>query len=146
MCGMKTTLLIALGIASVLAATHLHDAAALRAADTTGQVYELRTYHTPPGKLDALHARFRDHSIALLQRHGMKVVGFWVPTDASQGSADTLVYILAHKSRAAADASWAAFSADPEWVRVKAESEKNGPLTSKVDKVFMSATDYSPLK
>ena len=143
---MKTTLLIATGVAALVTATHLRDTAALRAADTTGQVYELRTYHTPPGKLTALHARFRDHSIKLFERHGMKVVGFWVPTDASQGSADTLVYILAHKSRAAADASWAAFSADPEWVRVKAESEKDGSLTSKVDKVFMSATDYSPMK
>ena len=76
----------------------------------------------------------------------MRVVGFWVPTDAAQGSADTLVYILEHKSRAAADESWKAFRADPEWVRVKAESEKDGPLTTKVESVFMSPTDYSPIK
>jgi NIPSNAP len=109
-------------------------------------VFELRTYHTPPGKLQALHARFRDHSIALLERHGMKVVGFWVPTDADKGSADTLIYILAHQSRAAAAASWKAFGADPEWVKVKGESEKDGSLTTKVESVFMSATDYSPMK
>src|SRR5437660_11095078 len=109
-------------------------------------VFELRTYHTPPGKLTALHARFRDHSIALLERHGMKMVGFWVPTDPDKGSADTLVYIVAHQSREAAAASWKAFGADPEWVSVKAESEKDGPLTSKVESVFMSPTDYSPMK
>jgi NIPSNAP protein len=135
---MKTTLLAA--ALSVVAAV----SSSSFAPDT--RVFELRTYHTPPGKLAALHARFRDHSITLLEGHGMKVVGFWVPTDASQGNADTLVYILAHKSRAAADASWAAFRADPEWVRVKAESEKDGPLTTKVDSVFMSPTDYSPMK
>ena len=69
-----------------------------------------------------------------------------MPTDADKGSADTLVYIVAHQSREAAAASWKAFGADPEWVKVKAESEKDGPLTSKVDSVFMSPTDYSPMK
>jgi hypothetical protein len=139
MSAMKTTLLVVLALSALAAA-------AATSVPTDQRVFELRTYHAPPGKLDALHARFRDHSIALFERHGMQVVGFWVPTDANQGSADTLVYILAHKSRAAADASWAAFRADPEWVRVKAESEKGGSLTTKVDSVFMSPTDYSPMK
>lgn len=139
MSAMKTTLLVVVALSALAAA-------AATSVPTDQRVFELRTYHAPPGKLDALHARFRDHSIALFERHGMQVVGFWVPTDANQGSADTLVYILAHKSRAAADASWAAFRADPEWVRVKAESEKGGSLTTKVDSVFMSPTDYSPMK
>jgi hypothetical protein len=137
---MKTTLLIVVvAIATAVAAARMQAA-------TDQRVFELRTYHASPGKLDALHARFRDHTIALFERHGMAVVGFWVPTDPNQGSADTLIYILAHKNRAAADASWAAFRADPEWVRVRAESEKNGSLTTKVDSVFMSPTDYSPMK
>jgi hypothetical protein len=137
---MKTTLLIVVvAIATAVAAARMHAA-------TDQRVFELRTYHASPGKLDALHARFRDHTIALFERHGMAVVGFWVPTDPNQGSADTLIYILAHKNRAAADASWAAFRADPEWVKVRAESEKNGSLTTKVDSVFMSPTDYSPMK
>jgi len=114
------------------------------AADS--RVFELRTYHTPPGKLEALHARFRDHTTALFKKHGMTVVGYWVPMDADKGSADTLVYMLAHKSRAAAEASWAAFRADSEWVTARTASEKDGPLTSKVEVVFLSATDYSPLK
>jgi len=141
---MKTTLLLI--VASVLAAAAASSAGLLPATDSNQRVFELRTYHTPPGKMPALHARFRDHSIALFERHGMKVVGFWVPTDADKGSADTLVYVLAHQSRAAADASWAAFRADPEWVKVKAESEKDGSLTTKVESVFMSPTDYSPMK
>ena len=141
---MKTTLLLI--VASVLAAAASSSAGLLRATDANQRVFELRTYHTPLGRFPALHARFRDHSIALLERHGMKVVGFWVPTDADKGSADTLVYVLAHQSRAAADASWAAFRADPEWVKVKAESEKDGSLTTKVESVFMSPTDYSPMK
>ena len=135
---MKTTLLVLVASALVTAA--------FSPAVPDSRVFELRTYHTPAGKLPALHARFRDHSIALLERHGMKVVGFWVPTDANQGSADTLVYVLAHKDRAAADASWAAFRTDPEWVRVKADSEKDGSLTTKVESLFMSPTDYSPMK
>ena len=114
------------------------------AADS--RVFELRTYHTPSGKLEALHARFRDHTTALFKKHGMTVVGYWVPMDADKGSADTLVYLLAHKSRAAAEASWTAFRTDPEWVRARTESEKDGPLTSKVEVVFLSATDYSPMK
>jgi NIPSNAP len=144
---MKTTLLII--AAAVLAAATSSPALSrvTSPAVPDGQrVFELRTYHTPPGKLAALHARFRDHSIALLERHGMKMVGFWVPTDPDKGSADTLVYIVAHQSREAAAASWKAFGADPEWVKVKAESEKDGPLTSKVESVFMSPTDYSPMK
>jgi len=141
---MKTTLLII--AASVLAAAASPSRALPIVPDGNERVFELRTYHTPPGKMQALHARFRDHSIALLERHGMKVVGFWVPTDADKGSADTLIYILAHKSRAAAAESWKAFGADPEWVKVKGESEKDGSLTTKVESVFMSATDYSPMK
>jgi len=141
---MKTTLLLI--VTSVLAVAASSSAGLLPGTDTNQRVFELRTYHTPPGKMPALHARFRDHSIALFERHGMKVVGFWVPTDADKGSADTLVYVLAHQSRAAADASWAAFRADPEWVKVKAESEKDGSLTTKVESVFMSPTDYSPMK
>ena len=113
-----------------------------------GRVFELRTYTASPGKLDALNARFRDHTLALFKKHGMDVVGFWTPTDKDAGAGEKLVYILAHRSRAAADASWSAFRADPEWVKVKADSEKEGggSLTVKIESVFLSATDYSPLK
>jgi hypothetical protein len=116
------------------------------APSASGRVFELRTYTASPGKLGALNARFRDHVIALFKKHGMDVVGFWEPVDKEAGAGEKLVYILAHKSRAAAEASWAAFHDDPEWIKVKADSERGGALTTKIESVFLAGTDYSPLK
>jgi hypothetical protein len=112
----------------------------------TGRVFELRTYTASPGKLDALNARFRDHTTAIFKKHGMEVVGFWEPIDKEAGAGDKLIYMLAHSSRATAEASWKSFRDDPEWIKVKADSEKNGPLTTKIESVFLAGTDYSPLK
>ena len=108
--------------------------------------FELRTYYAAPGKLEALNARFRDHTCALFKKHGMEIVGFWMPTDKEQGAENKLVYLLAHKSRVAAKKSFADFGNDPEWKKARAESEKDGKLTEKVESVFMAATDYSPMK
>lgn len=108
--------------------------------------FELRTYFAAPGKLEALNARFRDHTCALFKKHGMEVVGFWIPTDKEQGAENKLVYMLAHKSREAAKQSWKDFGNDPEWKKARTESEVDGKLTEKTESVFMSATDYSPLK
>ena len=108
--------------------------------DTT--VYELRTYTAAPGKMAELQKRFRDHTMSIFENHGMKSVGYWV----SEKQPDTLIYILMHKSRKDADASWKAFRRDPEWLRVFAESQKNGSLTKKVESVYMTPTDFSPLK
>ena len=112
----------------------------------SGRVFELRTYTAAPGKLDALNARFRDHTIAIFKKHGMEIVGFWEPLDKEAGAGEKLVYILAHQSRAAAAESWKAFRDDPDWVKVKADSEKGGPLTTKIESVFLAGTDYSPVK
>ena len=112
----------------------------------SGRVFELRTYSASPGKLEALNARFRDHTIGLFKKHGMEVVGFWEPLDKEAGAGEKLVYMLAHQSRAAAEASWKAFRDDPEWVKVKADSEKGGVLTTKIESVFLGGTDYSPLR
>ena len=108
--------------------------------------FELRTYTAAPGKLEALNARFRDHTCALFKKHGIQIVGFWIPADKEKGAESTLVYLLAHKSREAAKASWDAFRKDPEWERARTASEVNGKLTEKVESVFLAATDYSPLK
>jgi NIPSNAP len=108
--------------------------------------FELRTYHAAPGKLEELHARFRNHTLKLFKNHGLEVVGFWGPTDQEKGSENTLVYILAFASRDARDKAWGAFRNDPEWQAVAKESEKNGKLTEKIDSVIMMATDYSPVK
>jgi hypothetical protein len=116
----------------------LHAAAADR-------VFELRTYTTPPGKLDALKARFRDHTVKLFEKNGMTNIGYWVPQDKPLGDS-TLIYLIAHPSREAATKNWAAFRADPDWVKAKAESEKDGPLTTKVESVFLSPADFSAIK
>ena len=114
-------------------------------AASSGRVFEMRTYTTHPGKLDALNARFRDHTTRIFKKHGMENVGYWVPQD-EPGHSNTLVYIIAHKSREAAKASWDAFRADPEWKKVSAESEANGKIVAKVESIFMDPVDYSPIK
>ncbi|HEY5810238.1 MAG TPA: NIPSNAP family protein [Povalibacter sp.] len=115
------------------------------AASAQTKVFEIRTYTTPEGELDELHKRFREHTMHLFEKHGMTNIAYWVPQDPALAS-HTLIYVLAHKSRAAAEKSWANFSADPEWKKVKAASEANGPIVTKVESVFVEATDYSPMK
>jgi len=127
--------------AGLLAAPHLGVVQAQSAA----KVYELRTYTAPEGRLADLHTRFRDHTLRLFQRHGMTNVVYLAPMDAPL-SQNTLVYLLSHQSREAAKASWDAFRNDPEWKKVSSESQVNGPIVSKVDSVFLQATDYSPMK
>ena len=114
-------------------------------AQSSDRVFELRTYTTNPGRLDALHARFADHTIALFERHGMTNIGYFVPQDSPLAE-NTLVYVLAHDSRAAAKASWAAFVADPDWQRAYEASRIDGPLIDKIESVYMDATDYSMMK
>jgi hypothetical protein len=114
-------------------------------AQGAGKVYEMRTYTAPDGKLPNLQARFRDHTIRIFNKHGMRSVGYWVPQDAPTKD-NTLIYIISHDSREAAKKNWAAFQADPEWKKVSAESQVDGPIVSKVVSVFMDATDYSPIK
>ena len=109
------------------------------------RVFELRTYTTPPGKLEALKSRFRDHTVKLFEKHGMTNVGYWVPQEGPLAE-NTLIYILAHSSREAATKSWAAFRTDPDWVKAKTASEKDGPLTTKVETVFLNPVDFSKLK
>ncbi|MGB0559825.1 MAG: NIPSNAP family protein [Pseudohongiellaceae bacterium] len=109
------------------------------------KVFELRTYQATPGNLDNLHARFRDHTIRIFRKHGMEIVGFWSPTSEDERD-DILVYLLAHDSQEAADASWQAFGADPEWDRVAEESNRNGQILAGVERKYMIATDYSPMK
>ena len=109
------------------------------------RVFELRTYHAAPGKMKALNSRFRDHTCELFKKHGMTIVGFWNPSEAADAD-KTLIYLLAFPSREAADRSWKAFAADPEWKKVKKASEKEGRLVEKIDRVFLNPTDYSPMK
>jgi len=114
-------------------------------AQPTTRVFEIRTYTAAEGKLDALHARFRHHTLALFKRHGMTSVGYFKPQDAPHKQ-NTLIYILAHPSREAAAKNWQAFQNDTEWQKVKAASETQGALTTKIESVFADPTDYSPMK
>ena len=110
------------------------------------RVFELRTYTAPPGKLEALKTRFRDHTIRLFKKHGMEAIGYWTPQD-KPNSENTLIYVLIHPSREAATKNWAEFQADPEWVKARADSQKDGPLTTKTpESVFMDPADFSAIK
>jgi len=109
------------------------------------RIYEMRTYTAAEGKLDAVNARFRDHTRRIFERHNMKSVGYWVPAEGPMAGT-TLIYILEHPSREDARKNWAAFMADPEWQKAKAESEVNGRIVAKAESVFMNATDYSAIK
>lgn len=106
------------------------------------KVYELRTYTTLEGRLPALHARFRDHTLKLFAKHGMENVVYCTPLEEE----NKLVYLLAHESREAAQASFDAFRMDPDWIAVRDASEKDGKIVAKVESVFMVPTDYSPMK
>jgi hypothetical protein len=108
----------------------------------SAHVFELRTYTTPDGKLDQLNARFRDHTRRIFDRHHMTSIGYWTPIDTP----NTLVYILAHSSVDEAKKNWEAFRADPEWQKVRGETEAQGLTGIKVESRFMQATDYSAIK
>lgn len=131
-------LILGAGAAFVSGALHAADAKPAR-------VFEIRTYYTLPGRLEALQTRFRDHTRRIFEKHGMTNVGYWVPQD-SPAHENTLIYIISHASREQAKANWAAFIADPEWKKVAEDSQKDGKIIEKIDSVFMDATDYSPIK
>src|SRR5262249_1519129 len=109
------------------------------------RVFELRIYHANPGKMKALHTRFRDVTLALFKKHGMEVIGFWSPTDEKEAE-KKMYYVLAYPSADAAKKAWDAFLADPDWIKAKAASERDGVLVEKVESVYMNPTDYSPMK
>jgi len=141
----RRTLLQAIPAAAFLPATLWAASQSEKTNPTqaSGAVYELRIYHAAPGKLGELLARFRDHTIKLFNRHGMKSVAYWTPLDEPEKS-NTLIYILHHPSREAAAANWKSFQDDPEWQSVKEKSEANGKLVDKVESTYMALTDFSP--
>lgn len=132
----KHIALLGLVIAATIAVSTI-----AHAADKDNRVYEVRTYYAAEGKLDALHARFRNHTVKLFEKHGMTNIGYWVPIENPDR---ILLYILAYPSREAAAESWKAFSADPVWQKAKQESEVDGKLVTKADSKFYQAVDYSP--
>jgi hypothetical protein len=117
---------------------------ALGGSNFPHHVYELRLYHVNDGKMDTLKARFGSHTDSIFKRHNMKSIGYWSPEDAPD-SQNLFIYILEHPSRQEAEKNWAAFQADPEWKKVKTESEANGPLVDHIDHYFMDPTSFSAL-
>jgi NIPSNAP len=113
------------------------------AAGPSTTVYELRIYHAAAGKLDALVSRFRDHTMKLFSNHGMRSVAYWTALDEPVKSS-SFFYILEHPSREAAAANWQAFQNDPEWQKVKTNSEENGKLVERIDSTFLTLADFSP--
>ena len=109
------------------------------------RVFELRTYHTLDGRLDALHARFRDHTVKLFEKHGITNIGYFSPQDPPLAG-KTLIYLLAHPSREAAKKNFDAFRTDPAWIKARDASEKSGKIVEKVESVFLDPTDFSALK
>ena len=114
-------------------------------AQSASRVFELRTYTAHPGRLAEVNARFGDHTVQLFERHGMTNIGYFRPQDAPL-SENTLIYLLAHASRAAAEASWDAFRNDPDWQRVAEESRRNGRLVANVESVFLDPLSFSQMK
>ena len=144
---MKKWMLSVLGLGAAFAAgfatSSVMPGEAVAHAQARPRVYELRTDTAVEGKLDALHARFRDHLLGFFQKHGMTNVVYFKPMDAPL-SQSTLIYLLSHESREAAAKSWSAFQNDAEWKKIS--SAAGGAMASKVESVFLEPTDYSPLK
>jgi hypothetical protein len=132
------------GMGAAMMMSSASGLAAQAAGEGTGVVYELRIYHTYEGKLEPLLKRFRERETKIFARLGMHVIGYWTADDEPL-KGRTLIYLLRHKSRTAATESWAAFGKDPEWVKLKAESEANGAFVEKHDITFMTLTDFSPV-
>ena len=137
-------LVVAFGAGFVVRGTMGGGTAVLN-AQAANHVFELRTYTAAPGKFDALNARFRDHTLRLFARHGISNVAYLTPTEGPLVGT-TLIYVLQHDSRAAADKFWAAFQGDPEWIKARDASVVNGPITTSVTRVWLAPTDYSQVK
>lgn len=122
--------------------TALDNHATTASKNDAKRIFEMRTYTSNEGKLSALHARFRDHTLGLFEKHGMQNIGYWIPADKK----NTLVYIVAHNSEESAKASWQNFINDEQWKKAYQASIADGALVANIESVFMQATDYSPIQ
>src|SRR4051794_20830225 len=132
-------------IVAVILVSNLCARSAASEAAAKTRVFEIRTYTTEPGKLPDLLNRFREHTTKLFEKHGMTNIGYWVPSDEPR-SKNTLIYILAHESRAAAKQSWNGFQHDPEWIKVKTNSEAGGKIVTKVESIYPEPSDFPAIK
>ena len=135
----RLTTVVILGLAA------LAGLAVSAQGDKKPRYFEMREYIANPGKAEAMHKRFREHTCALFKKHGMDLVGFWTPA-GGENAENRLIYIVAFPDAGSSDKIWKAFAEDPEWVKAKGESEKDGVLVGKVIQTFLNPTDYSPIK
>jgi hypothetical protein len=135
---------IILGLVAVVGLVGVGYAAGAK-MERADRYFEMRIYYTNPGKMTALHARFKDHTTKLFEKHGITNIGYWSAASGDNAE-NTLVYLLAYPSKEAREKSWKEFVADPDWVKAKAESEKDGVLVAKVDSKFLTPTEYSAIK
>ena len=142
--GRKSGVLVAVAAGAFLAGMFVNPYRAAE-AQAMNQVYELRTYTAEEGQLPTLSARFGGGETALFEKHGMTGVGYWVPADEPD-SQNTLIYMLAHPSREAAQEAWRNFGSDAEWQSVAEESRRDGRLIVGLESVFLEATDFSPMR
>lgn len=106
-------------------------------------LFEYRVYEVAPGRLPALHARFREHTLGFFQKHGIAVVGFW---EVLVGSSNELHYIVRYESMAQRESAWGAFQADEEWQAIRTASERDGVIVTRIRNQFWKAADYSPVQ
>jgi NIPSNAP len=137
---MKTSIILSFLCGAVVAI----GSSSFAGSNASHHVYELRLYHVNEGKMEALKTRFGDHTDAIFKQHNIKSIGYWVPEDPPY-SQNLFVYILEHPSRDEAKKNWDAFQHDPEWQRIKAESEAEGKLVDHIDSYFMEPTSYSAI-
>jgi hypothetical protein len=113
----------------------------------TPRTFELRTYKAMPGKLEAIHARFRDHTINIFTTHGMTNMAYWRPSPGQAALDGKMVYLLAFPGVDARNEAWRDFAADPVWQKVAADSQKDGALLDgRPESVILTPLDTSPLK
>jgi NIPSNAP len=139
----RRNLLAGIGAGAIASAMTGLEVGAQTDASVGGTVYELRVYHLAEGKLDLILARFRDHTIALFNRHGIKSVAYWSPMDEPLAGR-TIFYMLEHPSREQAEANWKSFRADPEWKTLQATTEADGKWELKIETTFLKKASFSP--
>lgn len=140
---MSGIFLFAISLSYLLTGCSGTDGAEAQPSGSESVIYELRTYTTHDGKLDDLHSRFKNHTMALFEKHGMTNLTYWSPENPELKD-NTLIYLLSHESREAAEQSWEDFSNDEEWQRVFEESRADGPIVQRVESIYMNKTPYSP--
>lgn len=141
---LKRNIIVTAGLLIALATGWYAQEAWAAKVEDSKRVFELRIYSVLPGRMDAMNARFKDHTNALLDKHHMTLIGFWQPQ--GEDASKKLYYLVAHKSKAGAEANWKAFSADPAWKAARDASEKDGKIVEKVDRIWLDPTDYSMMK